>query len=178
MIVARKLDQQLATSEAAGQPNGTHRGLGTGIHQADTIDRIDRVDDQLGQLIFTRRGSTVAGATIQCRLQGSHHGGMPVTQDHRSPGTDVVDIAIAVDVLQPAALAALNDDWRAPHRTEGACRAVDAARHQLLGTGEELFTFTTVHVEAHGRRIDLVTPAAARLPAYWLWYQRATSRAQ
>ena len=57
---------------------------------------------------------------------------MTVAQNHRAPRTDIVQIAIAVDVFQPWPLAAVNHNRLAAHGTERSRRTVDSARHQLL----------------------------------------------
>ena len=59
------------------------------------------------------------------------HLGVGVAEDQRAPGADPVDVAVAVDVDQLAALAALDEDRLAldlPHRPHGR---VDAAGKDL-----------------------------------------------
>ena len=70
------------------------------------------------------------------RCDRREHARMAVAQDHRPPGADVVDVAVAVDVEQIGALAALEEDRLAADAAEGPGRAVHAAGHQLLGAGK------------------------------------------
>src|SRR3546814_6670015 len=62
---------------------------------------------------------------------------MVVAGDHRPPGADVVDVAVAVHVEQERALRALREERFAADRAERAYRLVHAARHQRLGAGEQ-----------------------------------------
>ena len=56
-----------------------------------------------------------------------------VAQDHRSPGAEVVDVAVAVRVPQVRAFGA-RDEWRiAADGAKGADRRVDAAGEELFG---------------------------------------------
>ena len=58
-----------------------------------------------------------------------------VTGDHRPPGTDVVDIGPATDIVDPRALGPVNEQGVTAHAVEGAhggAGAVDP--HQLLST--------------------------------------------
>jgi len=48
------------------------------------------------------------------------HGRMAVAQDHRAPGADVVDVALAVGVPEVGALGARDEARRAAHGLEGA----------------------------------------------------------
>jgi hypothetical protein len=63
---------------------------------------------------------------------------MRVADDHRAPGADVVDVALAVGVPHIGALGAGDEARRAAHRTEGADGRVDAAGNGLLGAIEKL----------------------------------------
>ena len=70
---------------------------------------------------------------------------MAVPQQQRSPGADVIDVLVAVDVEKVRALAA-RDEGRIPaDAAERAHRRVDAARNDLLRFPKELFRFGMVH---------------------------------
>jgi hypothetical protein len=80
---------------------------------------------------------------LQCRDDA----GMAVPEDHRSPGADVVDIAVAVEVVQVSPFAASEEDRLAPDSAKGAGGAVDAARNELLSAGERGLAAGTGHDE-------------------------------
>jgi hypothetical protein len=88
-------------------------------------------DDLLGQLDLGRGGSAKARA-VSCRLRdGGQHCRVGVAEDQRSPGADPVEVAVAVDVDQLAALSTLDEDRLAldlPHRPH---RTVNSPRKDL-----------------------------------------------
>ena len=57
-------------------------------------------------------------------------------EDHRSPGTDVVDIAIAIEIEEIRPAAALKKNRLPANSAERSSGAIHAAGHQLLGAGE------------------------------------------
>ncbi len=63
---------------------------------------------------------------------------MRVAEDERTPREHEVDVAVAVGVLQPGALAARDEARSAPDAAECANRAVDAAGENPLRLGEEV----------------------------------------
>jgi hypothetical protein len=56
-----------------------------------------------------------------------------MTDDHRPPGADIVDIRFAVHVIDPAALGPVDENRGPPDRLKSPNRAVNAAGNQLLG---------------------------------------------
>ncbi len=72
-------------------------------------------------------------------LYRAHHIGMRMAGDHRPPGTDVVNVAAAIGVVQIRAFAAREEDRCAADALEGAHRRVHAAGDALLRGAEELF---------------------------------------
>ncbi len=131
MVGASELDDDLAPGGGAGEADGAHRSLGAGAGHAQHLDRGDAGGDLLGKLDLGGGCGTVGGAA-PCRLD--HRGedrGVGVAEDQRSPGADPVEVAVAVDVDQLTALAALDEDRVSPdlaHRPDGG---VDAARENL-----------------------------------------------
>ena len=58
--------------------------------------------------------------------------GMGVAEDHRAPGADVVDVAVAVDVPNVGAGAADEEGGLAADGAEGADRGIHAAGDKLF----------------------------------------------
>jgi len=74
-------------------------------------------------------GEAVVDGLLDCLA----HGTVVVTDDHRTPRADVVDVAVAIDVEQIGTVGTLDEEGLAADRLEGAHRRVDAAGQQLLG---------------------------------------------
>ena len=64
--------------------------------------------------------------------------GVGVAEDHGAPGTDVIDVALAIGVKEVGAAGALEEDRVAADAAEGAHRRVDAAGYVALGRGKEV----------------------------------------
>ena len=77
-------------------------------------------------------------------VQRRDHLRMGVPQDHRPPGADVIDVAIAVDVEQIGPFAAREENRLAADAAKRPRRAVHAAGHQLSWHGERGVAFGRV----------------------------------
>src|SRR3989442_10556977 len=79
---------------------------------------------------------------------------MRVAGHHRTPGSDIVDVAAAIRVPQVGARGPLEEQRHAADGTKGAHRRVDAGRDDALRTLEQRFAF---HVNSfpywRGRRL-------------------------
>jgi len=132
VIAAFELDDLLAAGGATRQADGAHAGLGARADQTHHVDAGDELDDFLSQLHFAFCGGAKAEA-VQCRfLHGFQHGRVTMSQDHRAPGTDVVDIALVIGIPEVGALGALHKTGGAADGFEGANRRVHAAGNALL----------------------------------------------
>ncbi len=109
-----------------------HGGLGAGADEAQLFDGRVAGDDALGQVGLGSRGGAEAGGVAGGALDGLDHRRKGVAQDHRPPGAEVVDVAVAVGVGEPGALGALDKRRRAAHRAKGPHRRVDAAGEKAL----------------------------------------------
>ena len=61
-------------------------------------------DDALGEIGLGGRGGAEAGRVARGALDGFDHRRKGVAQDHRPPGAEVVDVAVAVGVGELGAL--------------------------------------------------------------------------
>ena len=98
-----------------------------------------------GKFHLERGGRSVARAPPHGLLECLDHPRVGVAQDQRTPGKDVVHIAVAVDVVEIRALSPLHEARRSAHRAKGTHRAVDPTRHQPLRVRPEPFRFRDVH---------------------------------
>jgi hypothetical protein len=62
-----------------------------------------------------------------------------MAEDQRAPGTDVVEVGLAVGIPDARAFAARKEARRAAYRAEGADGRIDAAGNGFLGAGKEVF---------------------------------------
>jgi hypothetical protein len=94
-------------------------------------------DDLLGQLdLALRRGAE--GQTIaRCLGHRVKYSGVAVAEDHRAPGTDVVDVALVLCVPHVGADGAGDEARGTANGAEGAHRRVHTARNDPLGALEQ-----------------------------------------
>ena len=122
VVAAGELDDLRALGERARDPQRAHRRLGAGAHEAHELDARHRVADEPRELELERARRAVARPAAHRLLERRDHTRMRVAEDQRPPGEDVVEIAVAVDVDEVRALAALDEERVAADRAERAHR--------------------------------------------------------
>ncbi len=145
VVAAFELDDAVAAGGTTRQADRRQRGLGAGVDHAHHLARWHQAGDGFGHGHFGRARRTEGQAVVDRLLHRLAHGRVVVADDHRAPGTDVVDVAVAVDVVQVGAIGAFDEERLAADRLERAHRRIDAARQQLLGAGEQGVGLVVVH---------------------------------
>jgi hypothetical protein len=62
---------------------------------------------------------------------------VPVAQNHRPPGADIIDVGIVIGVEQATPIGAVNKAWQGANRFTRPDRTVDPAGYHLLGILKE-----------------------------------------
>ena len=105
VVAARELEDAVATSRAAREPDRAHRRLRAGRDQPHLLDRRHRVDDLLGELDLAL-GRRPEGRAVRRRLlHGLHDLGVGVAEHERAPGHHPVHVAPPLGVLEVGAFA-------------------------------------------------------------------------
>ena len=139
VVTAFEFDGQVPAGEAARDAQGTHRGFGSRVDQTHHFNGWETLGDQLGQLYLASGGSTEAGADFQDLSQRVDQKLRPVAQDQRSPGADVIDVLVVVDVVEPGAFAARDEGRRTADAAKRPNGGVDSTRNQLLRPRKQSF---------------------------------------
>ena len=133
MIASLKFDDLISACKTSRRPNGTHHGLRARIDHADHIKTRHQAAEQFSHLDFDLCGRTKA----QPPLCSFHYRlldlWMIMSQDHRSPGADVIKITFSFFVIYISAFRFFNEPRTASHRLVGPHRAVDASRQYPFG---------------------------------------------
>ena len=90
------------------------------------------------------RDTLAAGAGLCDLTHRRDHFWVCVTEDHWSPGADVVDVLVAVDVADASSLRGLDEGRNASHRLEGSHGAIYAAGNGPLCALELSARFTAL----------------------------------
>src|SRR5882757_6196449 len=133
VITALELHDGVAPGEGASQPDRAHGRLGAGAHEAHQLDGRHERYDAARKLRFKRRRGAEAQAVRGDLLHGLDDLRMSVTQDHGSPGADVIDVAPIVRGEHVRALGFLEENRLAADAAKSANGRVDAARNVLAG---------------------------------------------
>jgi hypothetical protein len=104
VVAAGELEDLVASRRGARQAHGRHRGLGARADEAHELDRGHRVLDRRGELDLQHRRGAEARPAGRRLLEDRQHARVGMPQDHRPPGADEVDVAIAVGILDPGSL--------------------------------------------------------------------------
>src|SRR5258708_884187 len=127
VVAAFELYGQLSAGKPARQANRAHASFGSGIDQTHHFYRRNGVDDQFGKLHFAAGGCAEAGSELENSGDAFHDrlGTMP--REQRTPGTDVVDVFVSIDVEYVGAFAARNETGRTANAAESAHRRIHSA---------------------------------------------------
>src|SRR5262249_43078391 len=93
--------------------------------------------DQLGQPDFRRGGGAKAGAVRRGPPDRLQHMRVGVPKDERSPRADIVNVAVAIGVVEVGTLSALDEERLAADGAEGPDGAVDTAGNHSKGLCEQ-----------------------------------------
>ena len=123
MVAAVYFDNLGSTGESAGQAQRAHGCLGPGRDAADPLERWDCLAQKLGKAHLALGRRPKSGSTVSCLEDRGEHLGMRMAQDERSPGTDVVDVEVAIDVPDVGAQAPLKKKRGSHRRRQRRARA-------------------------------------------------------
>ena len=98
VITAFKFDYFISSCKAAGSPYGRHGCFCAGIHHTYHGKTGIGIRDQPGKLHLLRCAKAEADALLNNLLQMPAKQRMGMSQNHRSPGTDIIQIGVAIHI--------------------------------------------------------------------------------
>src|SRR5512140_3584623 len=124
MVAAGKLENLVPSGIATRESDCAHGRLGTGTDHSDHLYGWDSINNHLCEydLFFSR--STKAGAAVSRRFYRSNNVGVAMSEYHRPPGADIVNVFVAVDIIDFAAGCTRYEDGIGSYRFKSADRAV------------------------------------------------------
>ena len=128
VIAAGELDDLVAPGRRPRDAHRAHRRFGSRADEPDPLHRRHQHGDALGKARFEFGGAPkLVPRARRCRQRLQQPSGR-VAVNQRAPGHHVVDVGVAVDILELRAASAHDEQRRRADRFERAHRAVDAAR--------------------------------------------------
>ena len=101
-----------------------------------------------GTASMTRSASSLSASVgapklvpFRTRLPSARHLRMGVAEDHRAPGSTIVDVAVAVEIEQICTFAAFDEDRLAADAAKRPGGTIHAAGHELFRSGKGKMAF-------------------------------------
>ena len=124
VVAAFELHDQAPASEAPRQADRRHGGFGARGHEPHEFERGHEAAEQFREFHLGFGRCAERQRARGGRLRRFDHRGMRVPGEHRPPGADIVDIALAVRVPQVRPRGALEERRRAADGAKCAYRRV------------------------------------------------------
>ena len=141
VVTTGELDQFRPSGNAASDTDRAHGCFGSTAYQSHPFDARNSSDDQLGDAGLILSRCTIRSTAFSGSNDRFDHSRFGMPQDHRSPRTDVVQIAIAIDIVEMLAMSPVDKQWMATHSAESASGRVHSTGNQFAGpfVGSETF---------------------------------------
>ena len=139
VIAAFKFHDDVAAGIASGQANGAHGGFGAGVHHAYQINRGHQFAHFSRHISFDGGGRAIADSKVNLGVQGIFDALIRMAKNHRAPGADVIDITLAVLIVQVGTLSVVEKKRRAAHTAKRANRGVNTTGDVFLSLFEQGF---------------------------------------
>ncbi len=164
VVAAFEFEDQRPSGRSAGEANRRHRRLRAGVDHSHPLEPGHSRAQVLGHL-HLERGRRAVGKPLADRLlDRREYGGVSVTCNHRSPGTDVVEIALALDIPEIGPEGTGGEERLAAHRAEGADGGVDTAGDEALGAREQFLIAHGVLAERKAEKPSAVAADGSWIP--------------
>ena len=148
VVAPFEFDDLVAAGIAPGQADGTHGGFGAGVDHAHHVHGGHQFADLVRHGYFGGGGGAEAEAVLHGCLHGGNHLGMVVAEDHRAPGSHVVDVAVVIFIVQIGAAGGVEKHRGAAYAFEGSHRGIYTPGNVFLGLTEKLFGVLAAHGES------------------------------
>ena len=157
VVTALELDDALALCCRTRHTDGAHRRLGPGVDEPQAFDRGHQPAHTFAELDLQPARGAKARPTPGDSRNRVDLLSWRVAMNQRTPGHYVIDELVAVDILDPAAVAPRDEERSGADRFECPNRAVDAPRKELLGAGEKRSGFGDAHESPQQTQKNSVT---------------------
>src|ERR1700716_3003147 len=124
VVAALKFDKELPIGERACKSNRRHRRFSARTDKAKLFDGREAARHELCQVTFCRRGSAKTCASRRRILNCCDHARFSMSENHRPPGADIIDVAIAIRIPEIRTISP-RDKWRlSADSAKGAHRGI------------------------------------------------------
>ena len=136
MIAAGKFDNFIAFRICPRQTQNAHCRLCTGVDHPYHLNGRNSLRNKFGQFCFQQSRCTVTRSSQDCFLQSLSHHRMCMAKNHRPPGFNIINVVIAINIINMAA-ASLGYKRRCSAGTaERTHRTIHAAGNNFFSFGK------------------------------------------
>src|SRR5690606_27390336 len=114
------------------EPDSAHASLGAAVDHPDQVDARIHLANAFGHFDFQQGGGSEGTGPFRTAFDRINNLFPCVSENHRPPGSDKVDIPVAIFVEKVAPLGFLDKARCSADTLEGTNRGVDAAGNALL----------------------------------------------
>lgn len=157
VITTVELYDAIPLGKPTRQANGRHRRFGTRVAHPDFFHRRHPFTNRASHLDFEKIWDAKRNAALGHLVNRVGDGDRRVTQNVRPPRSDVVDVVLAIDILDPATRGATDEKWLTTHISKCTDRRIHAARDHLLGGSEHFLGERTLRIHARTMNEELQT---------------------
>ena len=128
VVAAHKFDDLISSGKTSCRTDSAHDCLCSGVYHTDHLDCRHSLTDEFRHLHFDlgRRSETQPAVTgAHYRFQNLL---VVMSQDHRTPGTDIIHIPVAVRIKHIRSRRSLDKPWAHIYISISADRRIDSAR--------------------------------------------------
>ena len=132
MVAAFKLDDEVASGEAARQADGGHAGFSARTDEAQLFDRWEATGDTLSEVSLRRDGGPEARSLRGGSLDGFDDRRKGVSENHGTPGAEEIQVAVPIGVEEVGSFRMSDEGRIAAYCAEGPDRGIDSSRKKLF----------------------------------------------
>ena len=153
MVAAREFDDFVSSCDTTGDANGAHGRFGAAAYESHTLHARNSSDDEFREMRLHFGWRSERSSSRGSLADSVDHLGVGMAEDHRPPGADVIDVAIAIDIKKVLCFCTLDKERGATHCTKSPGGRVYATGNQLTGALKCPKTLFSVH---YGYRLWMI----------------------
>ena len=131
MVATVKFDDLVSSSKASSHSYGTHTCLCSRVAHTHFVHTGKQFLDQLRHSRFIRIWNPKTGSPFRSRLDRLNNSRMGMPKDGWPPGTDVINVIVAIHIPNVGAFCTIHKEWFPPNGSESPDGRIDSSRNMF-----------------------------------------------
>mmetsp|Transcript_2135 Transcript_2135/g.3011 ORF Transcript_2135/g.3011 Transcript_2135/m.3011 type:complete len:293 (+) Transcript_2135:655-1533(+) len=150
VVASFEFDNLFTSGESTNKTDHSHAGFSSRVCESNHFHGWHSSNNSLGQFIFQWARSTEGGSLFHGCLDSVQYIIISMSQNGRSPGSNVIDVLVLVNIPGVSTLYPVEDNRVSSDTLESTYRRRHTSRHQGLCFSKDLFTLCErVHTFFH-----------------------------